>query len=256
MHYYTRAAESCHEVVGKNGKVRPTRITDARERGLVPSVTTIMDVQSKPALIQWLQNQILEAAMASPFNAEEWFEEGWKKYIKAKSREIGEKAAKRGNEIHDMMESLYRNGTCVCSEEDLVIVNAASKVIYETFPTFKAWIPEASFAHTKGFGGRVDLYGHDSRGNYIIIDFKTKDKTDVKDMVQYDDHCIQLAAYQVGLDLPATTRRFNLFISTNAATPGLCVLRECTKFDKYIKIFNALLELWKAKNSYNSEFVI
>ena len=85
MHYYNKQGESCHEVVGKNGKVRPTTIRDARQLGLVPSVTTIMDIQAKPALIQWVQNQILEAAMASPFSEDDWHADGWKKHIINKS---------------------------------------------------------------------------------------------------------------------------------------------------------------------------
>mgnify|MGYP003343049956 CR=1 FL=1 len=37
---------STQAFVGKNGKERPTRITDAREKGYVPSVTTITKVMA------------------------------------------------------------------------------------------------------------------------------------------------------------------------------------------------------------------
>jgi len=250
MHYYDKEGNSCHEVVGKNGKIRPTTLRDARQHNWVPSVTTIMDIQSKPALISWIQNQILEAAIASPFN-DEWFKDGWKKYIIAKSREIGEKAAKRGIEIHDAMENFY-TGEGV-KEEYVQYISNPTLLIASKFPEY-IWFSEKSFAHMDGFGGRVDLWGADINNNCIIIDFKTKDKTDVKDMVQYDDHSIQLAAYQIGLQLPESTRRFNLFISSNPNTPGLCRLVECTKFEKYKEIFYALLRLWQAKNSYKPEF--
>lgn len=255
MHYYNNKAESCHEVVGKNGKKRPTTLADARKLNLYPSVTTVMDIQAKPALVQWLQNQVLEAAIASPFN-DEWYEDGWKKYIIGKSREIGEKAAKRGNAIHDALEKHFSHDNHTIREEYLPYINPAIKLIEEKFNGY-LFFAEESFSHEDGFGGRVDLYGCRNVAKditeYVIIDFKTKDKIDVKDMVQYDDHRIQLAAYQVGLQLPKATRRFNLFISANPSSPGLCRLVECKQFDKYKNIFYALLNLWQAKTGYKPE---
>ena len=113
------------------------------------------------------------------------------------------------------------------------------------------------------FGGCVDLHSKglpDGNGGYIrppiIIDFKTKDKTDIKDMVPYDDHRIQLAAYQVGLGLPAETERYNLFISTNPKTPGLCNLVRADEFDKYWNMFYTLNSLWQLKNNYEPTEVL
>lgn len=249
-HWYQLNGDSCHTVIGKNGKERGTTLADARKLNLVASVTNIMDIQSKPALINWIQNQVLEAAMASPY-AVGIDRDTWKKNIINKSREIGEKAAKRGNEIHDSMEAYFKEGTYDYNED---YTREAINLILKEFPNY-FWIAEASFAHKDGFGGRVDLHGYNSAGDTVIIDFKTKDKTDVKDMSQFDDHCIQLAAYQVGLGLPENTRRFNLFISINPETPGLCRLVECEKFDKYKKIFYALLNLWKCKNNYFPEML-
>lgn len=249
-HYYTLTGDSCHEVTGKNGKVRPTNVRDARELNLVPSVTTIMDAKAKPALVVWLQNQLLEAAMASPFNMHSDHPAYWKKKMIQESRKVGEKAAKRGNEIHDAMEKFFVNMEYDdVEQESIPYVEEAIQLLLYTFPDYM-WYPENSFAHVDGFGGRVDLWGADINNNCVIIDFKTKDKTDVRDMVQYDDHCTQLAAYQRGLQLPDNTRRFNLFISVNPETPGLCKLVECTKFDKYIDIFYSLLKLWQLTNNH------
>jgi hypothetical protein len=190
--------------------------------------------------------------MASPFKEGD-NPEVWKKIIVQQSRSIGEKAAKRGNEIHDAMESHFKGGEILVT--DIPYTCLAIKKIHERFPNY-FWVAEASFAHKEGFGGRVDLYGYSPEGDAVIIDFKTKDKTNVKDMVQWDDHCIQLAAYQIGLQLPTNTRRFNLFISTNPATPGLCILRECEKFSKYADIFLALLNLWQKKNQYSPKWEV
>jgi hypothetical protein len=244
-HYYKLNGDTCYEVVGKNGKTRGTTIADARKLKLVPSVTTVMDVQSKPALIFWLQNQLIEACIDTPFYHGLWDKEEYKKYLITQSKKVREAAAQRGNEVHDLMENYFKDGYGNHEE-----TNVATKLIRETFINYE-WIPEASFAHTDGFGGRVDLYGHDGKGNYVIIDYKTKDKDEIGKIVQYDDHKIQLAAYQVGLKLPETTRRFNLFISVHKDTLGECKLIECNQFDKFINLFYALLEVWKIKNNYD-----
>jgi len=249
MHYYTKTGESQHEIVGKNGKLRPTTLRDAKVLNLVPSVTTIMDIMGKPGLVFWLQQQVLLAAIETPYSG--GCPESWKRLVVSKSKKIGEDAAKRGNEIHDLMEKRFQNIILTVNNEnnDLIIVQAAVDVISEMFPGY-LWTTEQSFAHKDGFGGRVDLYGKSPEGSYVVIDFKTKDKTDPKDMVQYDEHKIQLAAYQVGLGLPYNTKRFNLFISVNKATPGLCKLVECKEFDKYKEWFYTLVRMWQLKNGY------
>lgn len=246
-HWYDLSGTPRYTLIGKNGKERSTTITDARKLKFVPSVTGIIDVQSKPALIMWLQNQIIEACINMPFYSGLNDSAEYKKYIIGQSKRVAEKAAKRGNEVHDMLESYFTIGHGNHKE-----INVATRLIQETFVNY-TWIPEASFAHTDGFGGRVDLYGHDGQGNYVIIDYKTKDKDDIGKIVQYDDHKIQLAAYQVGLKLPSNTRRFNLFISVHEDTLGECKLIECKQFDKFKDLFYALLNVWKLKNNYNSE---
>ena len=157
---------------------------------------------------------------------------------------MGEEAAKKGNEVHDLLENYFKDG-----HGDYKVINTATRLIKETFVNYE-WIPEASFAHRHGFGGRVDLHGHDGKGNYVIIDYKTKDKEDLAKVEQYDDHKIQLAAYQVGLQLPESTRRFNLFISVHEESLGECKLVECKQFDKFRNLFYALMNVYQIKNNY------
>lgn len=255
MHFYGRDGSSQHTIIGKNGKERTTSIKDARELGFVPSVTTVMDIMSKPALAIWIQNQITEAAW-NDSQANYFDQKAYRAGLILQSKQIGEKAAKRGNEIHDAMENYFKNPdseTNVVRELDYI--EPAIRIIHETFPDY-TWHAEDSFCHVSGFGGRVDLWGVDTNKNYVIIDFKTKDKTDLKDMVQYDEHRIQLAAYQKGLLLPDNTKRFNLFISVNEQTPGLCKLVECTEFERYWNWFEALHRVWCIKNNYNPEVKI
>ena len=68
-HWYTRDGIPRYTVMGKNGKERNTTLRDARTENLVPSVTTVLTVMAKPALIQWLQKQVLMAALTLPVDA-------------------------------------------------------------------------------------------------------------------------------------------------------------------------------------------
>ncbi len=247
MHWYNSEGESRHTIIGKNGKERTTSIRDARALGYFPSVTTIQDVKAKPALIQWLQTELMNAAIENPWHPENGQDVSiWKKQMLAKMREKGEKAAKRGTEIHGYLDDYFSKGVLPTSSREFII--PVIDFIDSNFG-LDGWVSEKSFCRQdKGYAGCVDLH-HPEKN--IIIDFKTKDKTDLKDMVQYDDHRIQLAAYQTGLNMPETTRRFNLFISVSPETPGLCKLVECTEFDKNWNIFYNLLNVWKLVNNYD-----
>lgn len=245
-HFYDSAGNSCHEVMGKNGKLKPTTIREARELNLFPSVTTIMSVQDKPGLAIWKEQQLLQTAMEHPFHPDEWDEKVWRAAIIQRTRLRTEVAAIRGTEIHDKLEQYYTKGT-ICPKDEQYIVPAI-KHIEEVFPGVK-WIAEASFVDKNiGYAGRVDMYSKEG----IVLDFKTKDKANInKAAVQYDDHRIQLAAYQEGLKLPKDSKRYNLFISTHQDSPGDNKLLLAEKFDYSFSMFKALHELWRLKNNYD-----
>ena len=59
-HWYTRDGAPQYTVPSKkDGSPRSTTLRDARVMNLVPSVTTILNVMAKPALTNWLQQQVL-----------------------------------------------------------------------------------------------------------------------------------------------------------------------------------------------------
>ena len=64
-HWYTRDGIPQYTIVGKNGNERNTTLRDARTMDLVPSVTTVLGVAAKPALVAWMQTQVLMAALTS-----------------------------------------------------------------------------------------------------------------------------------------------------------------------------------------------
>jgi hypothetical protein len=58
-HWYTRSGVPQYTVEAKKGGPRNTTLRDARAMGLVPSVTTILNIIAKPGLTLWLQQQVL-----------------------------------------------------------------------------------------------------------------------------------------------------------------------------------------------------
>lgn len=245
MHFYDVDGNSAHELIGANGKLRSTTIRDARKLGLVPSVSTVKDVGIGYNIMAWMLNLLLESTIKLPYN-NSLTEKDWKADVMKHYNINRQKAAERGTEIHDKLDQYFIDGS-ICKKDERFLKPVIEK-LNELFPGV-VWISEASFcSKTHGFGGRVDLH---SKTHNIVLDFKTKDKNDITKVQQYDDHKMQLAAYQVGLELPSNTRRFNLFISTSEETPGECHLVECVEFDKYITMFYAYLNLWKIKNNYD-----
>jgi hypothetical protein len=253
MHFYTADGESRHTIIGKNGKERTTSIADARKLGLFPSVTTVMDVAGKPAVIQWLQNELLLAALNTPFHPHEFEADDWKKLMLRNMRAKSEKAAARGTDIHNKLEKYFTTGEI--DKKDKKYLIPVIEIINDTFPN-SSWIAEARFTNKKyGYSGCIDLHKVANKNDKaIIIDFKTKDKTNLKDFVQYDEHKMQLAAYQAGIASNSECRRFNLFISVNVDTPGLCQLVECTEYDRYLNMFLSLNTFWQLKNKYDPRF--
>src|SRR3989304_6517093 len=62
-HWYTQSGEPMYTIIGKNGNARATTLRDARTLKLLPSVTSILAMLPKPALITWMKKQVLMAAL-------------------------------------------------------------------------------------------------------------------------------------------------------------------------------------------------
>lgn len=238
-HWYDKQGNTRYEVEAASGKMRPTNIKDARKHGWVTSVSTILGTVAQPGLEYWKVQQVLKAAYESnpgPLTFEQYAGK-----ITAESKKIGEDAAKRGNEIHNHLEQYLLSNQI--DEKDAVFLVPVIELLHENFDLGEC-IPERSFYHSSGYGGKVDL-SHDE----YIIDFKTKTTDNFDKDLAFDNHLMQLAAYRKGLDKP-NAKCYNIFIST--AKPGLVKLHEWT--DKEVqrgeKMFNLLLDYWKLANNF------
>ena len=197
-HWYLPDGSPAYSVTGKNGKKRASNVKDARELGLLPSVTTIIACAAKPALDVWKQQQAILAALTLP-RLEGESEEDWLSRVVADSKETAKQAAERGTQIHGVIEAFYEG---VYLPELPAYVRVVETAINEHFGQ-QLWLAEKSFAHG-GYGGKCDLisrpHAHPKSDGYVI-DFKTTEK-DVDKLDTYFDHHMQLAAYRMGFEMP------------------------------------------------------
>ncbi len=242
-HWYDQEGNPRYTVPYANGKgERDTNLGDARKLNLVPSVTTIMSVVAKPALDRWLQEQLLKAVLAHPYHSFDDVND-WKKKIYAMSKQEGKDAAERGSEIHDALEHYYLGeGLSLDMHEYCAPV---IELIEKEFGNI-AWVPEASFSHKEGFGGKCDLHFKSNDG--IILDFKTKSAEDFSKVKAYPEQAMQLVAYRMGFALPKA-KCYNLFISTKQ--PGALLLHEWAEkeCENAWQNFRCLLQYWKGTNN-------
>jgi hypothetical protein len=248
--YKLEDGQPLYTVPMANGKgERDTTLRDARKLRLVPSVTSIMGLIDKPMLYRWKAEQLLKAVYENPFRYK--FEDDWEKH-KSKlygiSEKVGKDAAEIGNKIHDALENYYL-GNGLDGEMRKICVPVI-KFIDDTFGVLK-WIPEESFSHKLGFGGKCDLHikACDKCPDGIILDFKTKSADDFSKVKAYPEQCQQVSAYREGLGVPAA-KCYNLFIGSNS--PGQLLLHEWTEEEcqKAWECFKHLVGYWRLINNF------
>ena len=241
-HWYTRDGVPQYTVEAKKGGMRNTTLRDARTMNLVPSVTTVLNIAAKPALLAWMQQQVLYAALTLPRRPDEPEKEYIDRIIND-SKEQGRFAADAGTDIHASIQGHYEGKTTGKHAE---MVTACTQAI-DNWVGPRTWISERAFAHEAGYGGKCDLYSEADGG--FVVDIKTKEFTDPDKVGGYDENLMQLSAYRVGLGIP-TARCANVFVSRNV--PGLVVVKEWPLEDLATgwEMFMHLLAFWQLKNDH------
>lgn len=250
-HYYEQTPDNTIEprhfvpLAKRPDELRPTRITDVKKwvnegRVVVPSVTTILDVLAKPALVNWKVDQHLKTAFTVlDFDGDcaAYCEE-----IKRLTELEMEKAPTIGTDIHKSLE-LFAAGDLAEDHQDYDLCGKAFTIIEEyTDIPMDDWVSEAKFVSDLGFGGQVDISPH------WIIDFKTKqDPTKWKPgKMVYMEHTMQLAAYRHGLLVPKA-KCANVFICPATGDIDFHIHSE-TELVRGWNIFQYALGIWKEQN--------
>lgn len=239
-HWYDIKGSPCHFQPKKGGGTRDTTLRDARKLNLYPSVTEILNIAAKPALINWLIDQAYLSALTLPRREGESLDD-FKKRAEMDAKKEAEQAANTGSAIHNDIERVFNGLEPVLYKDH---AQAAYNFITSHTGLKTGWIAEFTFSSPYGFGGMVDLY-HPSGW---VVDHKTKDFSEPKKMA-YDDHAMQLSAYAYGLGIPSA-RKLNVFVSRTV--PGLIDYHEWE--GDYFDRFECLLRYWQLTKNYKPEW--
>lgn len=243
-HWYSKDGEPFYTIERADGKgIRNTTLRDAKKLGLLPSVTTIINVAAKPGLQNWLQQQAILAALTLPRKENE-SEEDYLDRVMQDSKAQGRDAAERGSQIHGILESFF-DGMLLESVPEYC--RNAENALKATFGN-RLWLPEQSGSHELGFGGKVDLNSKPDRVKGIpgvVVDFKTKESP-LEKIVPYDDHIMQLAAYRELLGM-SDARCAVMFVNGLTNEVKLCEIEEL-ELQKGLKCFFHLLRFYQLKS--------
>ena len=241
-HWYTKEGTPAYTTIGKTGE-RATTLRDARKEGLLPSVTTIINLMSKAGLDTWKQQQVLLAALTLPREPNEP-EQDWLKRVMQDSRATGREAAERGTAIHNIIQGYFEQ---MYLPEKPAYLEAIDSTLKSAFGS-QLWLSEKSFGHHLGYGGKCDLMAKpiNSQGSGYVVDFKTKD-TDLDKVDIYFEHELQLAAYREGLNLP-NARCAILFVNGTTNQVKLVEIEEA-QLQKSWDCFQHLLRVYQIKNN-------
>lgn len=245
-HWYTTAGESMHSIRGANGEERNTTLRDARKLNLLPSVTTVMKVISKPQLETWKQNTLIEAALSTPRNEGESIDE-FAARISDEALSVTKRAADFGTRLHDLCEQRATGAFPKLVDGDLAGYIMA---IEQFFRACGQVVKIESSVVGKGYAGRIDLLTRTDSG-LVLWDFKTQKYKNGKGGF-YDSYCQQLQAYRVILEAEFQEPVATANVAINSLQPQEFQLHfwSTEERDQGLAVWKAALHLWQLVNQY------
>ena len=262
-HWYTKDGKPAY---GAN-------MTQARKDGLLPSVTSILQVIAKPGLDAWKMNELISVAAECPRGCGESVED-WGRHVHTLSQEKSRVARDNGTLLHDAIEDYIKGKPYYVPGELRLSFDNAREVIDSHLSMQSCSTEATAINEDYGYGGRVDFRGFQTDGISTIVDFKTqfvRGKPSV-----YSTHRYQLAAYAkcriyndeghrefLELDLETYYTLANIIISTNPDNPGAWwepmgsvpvrkgwSPKAWDTYDGAWAGFDSALRLWKLENNY------
>lgn len=252
-HFYKRDGSPMFEVPKKKGDgMRSTTIKDCRELGLYPSVTTIFQgVLVKPELDKWKQKQVLLAALTLPRVPGETEDEYCERIIRDAFQQVGD-AADLGSAVHQAIEDHFNGFRFQPSLRPYVdLVEQWAKDNEVEFLKHEVRLVNSVI----GYAGTTDAIAL-VKGQYTIIDFKTRKTRPEYKIEPWSTEPMQIAAYAnceiLGLtDEPLkVTQGCNVYLSTTE--PGRIgdAWYDVEKLDKEFDCFTHICKVYQHLNRW------
>ena len=190
----------------------------------LPSVTDILKVLDKPALMYWASKESAKIALEDPTLTD--------KEVMSKFGEISKKASEKGKRIHSLYQALFNNQEAGDNEVDKGYRKEILKFIDE-FVGEDIEGEKTVKSLNYGYAGTLDRKIKSKNGLIWIIDFKTSKAV-------YPEHKLQLEAYRVAeVEDNQKIDRTGVLLVREDGTYSLVE----TKAD--FKIFLALKTVWE-----------
>lgn len=242
-HWYYTNGEPCYELPKKDGSgMKVPTLADARKLGLLPSVTTILKILHKQALVDWLIEQAVLAVMTTPrqpAEADDAFIERVLHGERVQDQE-SQAARDRGTQIHAALEAMFVGDPV---DRDIlpwvVPVYAALSKRGEVMGVEKCLVGD-------GYAGKLDLQLQSPDGIMWLYDYKTTKK--LPDKAAWPEHRLQLSAYGAAL-ASFGWRAANVYIST-VEQGKFIILEHQNEADTFENGFMPLLHHWQWSTGY------
>lgn len=243
-HWYYPDGKPCYEVERADGQgKRPTTLRDARKLGLLPSVTTILQVLRKPALEAWLTEQACLAVLTAPKLPDEQLDAFVERVLHTEKQQDAEsqKARDLGTDIHNAIEQSL-GGFPVEARLVPFVEPVVKKALEFGRPTATEKIIVGS-----GYAGKTDLIC-ETDTLITVLDFKTCKKLPKQ---SWDEHLLQLSAYAAGLGNTGSKLLITANIYITTAIPSeIAVFTHQGWQETFERGFKPLLQHWKWANNY------
>lgn len=260
-HWYRRDGTACFELPKKSGGMRAVTIRDARELGLLPSVTTVLSVLDKPQLQEWKFRQITKAAFdAHAANQPLADFESYHAVMVERAFKQVEDAADLGTAIHKALECHFR-GDSYNPELSVYVEAVDAWLSNNRVEILESELRLTSVSH--GFAGTTDAVFQIERPEYApssygILDFKSRKTVPGKPVTPYDTQPMQIAAYDIARfgDRPTSSRcGCNLFISTTEPGRVDACWYDAKQLNEEWDAFSHALALWRHFKGYDPRVI-
>ncbi len=243
-HWYYPDGRPCYELPKKFGEgMKVPTLADARKLNLLPSVTTILKVLHKQALVDWLREQTALAIMTTPRLPGEADDAFVFRVLHTERVQDQESTAARdrGTEMHAGIEAMFQGEPV--AQDLLPWIEPAYQAVSKRGELIGCEVCVVG----NGYAGKLDLQLKGSDGTIWLYDYKTTKKLPEK--AAWPDHRLQLSAYAAAV-ASFGVRCANVYIST--VEPGKFVIWEHQdEYRTFDEGFEPLLRHWAWATGYD-----
>jgi len=225
--------------------MRPTRITDARKLGLLPSVTTLFKSLAKPELDQWKLKQIALQAIKEPHHPREPEEVFITRIIEDAFKQVDD-AADLGTNIHLSLENHFQGKEY--DKKYQPYVDAVEKWVKEnkvTFEKHELRLVCGEYGYAGTTDARIRVEGREGHGT---LDFKSRKSKPEYPMSPWSTEPMQIAAYG---HVEGSDFGVNVYVSTTEPGRVEATWYEKDRLTKEFEAFKHVIRVWAHFNNFD-----